>query len=115
MSSTKWTWLPTWDSKDPEADRQAARGGWELAKSSIAAGKHHLVILDEFTYAILFGVVDEAEVLDTLRHKPEAVHVLITGRDTSPALIEPANLVTEMRAVKHPLKAGINAQKGIEF
>ncbi len=95
-------------------DRPRARGGsWR--NHAIAAGKHHLLILDEFTYAIKFGMVDEAEVLETLRHKPEALHVLITGRDASPALIELADLVTEMREVKHPLKAGIKAQKGIEF
>lgn len=105
----------TWKAKDPEADRQAAREGWELAKSIIAAGKHHLVILDEFTYAIKFGMVDEAEVLDVLRQKPEQLHVLITGRDASPAVIELADLVTEMCPVKHPLKAGVKAQKGIEF
>jgi len=105
----------TWKSTDPESDRQAARAGWELAKSLIAAGKHYLIILDEFTYAMKFGMVDEAEVLEVLRRKPEALHVLITGRDASPALTELADLVTEMRAVKHPLKAGIKAQKGIEF
>jgi len=104
-----------WKSKDPASDRQAAREGWELARSRIAAGKHHLIILDEFTYALKYGMVDEEEVLAVLRHKPEALHVLITGRDAPPALIELADLVTEMRAVKHPLKAGIKAQKGIEF
>ena len=105
----------TWKSKDPDTDRDAARAGWELAKARIAAGKHHLIILDEFTYAMQFGMVDEAEVLEVLRDKPAALHVLITGRGASPALIELANLVTEMRAVKHPLQAGIKAQKGIEF
>ena len=105
----------TWASQDPEADRQAAREGWELAKSFITAGTHHLLILDEFTYAIKFGMVEEAEVLATLRDKPESLHILITGRDASPALMEMADLVTEMREVKHPFNTGTKAQKGIEF
>jgi cob(I)alamin adenosyltransferase len=105
----------TWKSKDPDADRQAAVNGWTLAKSLIAEGRHHLIVLDEFTYPIKYGMVDETEVLDTLRGKPESLHVLITGRNASPALIEAADLVTEMGEVKHPLKAGIKAQKGIEF
>lgn len=105
----------TWESQDSEADRASARAGWELAKSIIAAGKHHLVILDEFTYAMKYGMVDETEVLEVLRKKPAAMHVLITGRDASPALIELADLVTEMRMIKHPFADGVPAQKGIEF
>ena len=105
----------TWDSQDPQADIDAARAGWELAKSRIVAGKHHLLILDEFTYALKLGMVDEDEVLATLQAKPQTLHLLITGRDASPALIDLADLVTEMREVKHPFNTGTNAQKGIEF
>lgn len=105
----------TWKSKDEERDRQAAREGWRLAKTRIEEGSHHLVILDEFTYPLNYGMVDAQEALDFLRRKPERLHVLITGRNASPALVEIADLVTEMREVKHPYKSGVHAQKGIEF
>jgi len=105
----------TWKSKDEERDRQAAREGWRLAKTRIEGGSHHLVILDEFTYPLNYGMVDAQEALDFLRRKPERLHVLITGRNASPALVEIADLVTEMREVKHPYKSGVHAQKGIEF
>ena len=105
----------TWNIKDPEDHRRAARDGWELARGKIEAGRHHLVILDEFTYAMNLGMLDEREVLACLRQKPEATHVLITGRDAPTSLIDIADLVTEMRDIKHPLKAGVKAQRGIEF
>lgn len=105
----------TWKSKDIEQDRQAARAGWELAKEKIEEGRHRLVILDEFTYVLNFGMVDRDEVIDFLKHKPEKLHVMITGRDAPAALVEIADLVTEMRETKHPLKSGIVAQKGVEF
>jgi cob(I)alamin adenosyltransferase len=104
-----------WEETATASDREAAHAGWELTKARIAEGRHHLIILDEFTYAIKFGMVDETEVIDALQHKPEMLHVLITGRDASPALLEIADLVTEMREVKHPFHHGITAQKGIEF
>lgn len=105
----------TWKSRDEERDRQAAREGWRLAKARIEEGSHHLVVLDEFTFALNYGMVDVDEALDSLRRKPEKLHVLITGRDAPAALVEIADLVTEMREVKHPYKSGIKAQKGIEF
>ena len=105
----------TWKSKDIERDRQAAREGWELARAKIEEGLHHLVILDEFTYALNYGMVDEGEVIAFLRQKPEALHVLMTGRNAPAALVEIADLVTEMRVTKHPFKSGVKAQKGIEF
>lgn len=105
----------TWESTDPDIDRKAAQAGWLLAKERIAAGKHHLIILDEFTYAMKFGFVEETEVLDILRNRPPSLHILITGRDAAPALLEMADLVTEMCLVKHPFKSGIKAQKGVEF
>lgn len=105
----------TWKSKDLDKDRQAAQEGWNLAKSVIAAGCHHIVILDEFTYVINYRMVDEGEVIDALRDRPEGAHVLVTGRDAPARLIEIADLVTEMREVKHPYKAGIKAQKGVEW
>jgi cob(I)alamin adenosyltransferase len=74
-----------------------------------------VVVLDELTYCFTFGWLDVEEVLSVLRRRPEGQHVVITGRDAAPELIEFADLVTEMRAIKHPYDAGIKAQKGIEF
>ena len=105
----------TWKSKDLEKDRTAARAGWEMAKSVITARRHHLVILDELTWLLKYGMVDQQEVLDVLRNRPEGLHVLVTGRDAPAALIEMADLVTEMKEVKHPYHAGVKAQRGIEW
>jgi len=105
----------TWKSKDIERDRRAAMEGWELARAKIQEGLHHLVILDEFTYALNYRMVDEGEVIASLRQKPKGLHVLVTGRDASAALVDIADLVTEMRDMKHPFKSGVQAQKGIEF
>ncbi|OPY62147.1 MAG: Cob(I)yrinic acid a,c-diamide adenosyltransferase [Syntrophorhabdaceae bacterium PtaU1.Bin034] len=105
----------TWKSKDLDKDRQAAMDGWNLAKSAIASGRYHLVILDEFTYAINYKMVDEDEAMEALRNRPEGLHVLVTGRDAPKTLIETADLVTEMREIKHPYKSGVKAQKGIEW
>jgi cob(I)alamin adenosyltransferase len=105
----------TWKSKDLDKDRKAAQDGWSLAKSVIAAGRHRLIILDEFTYAINYGMVNEEESLEVLHNRPKGLHVLVTGRDAPKGLVEIADLVTEMNEVKHPYKAGIQAQKGIEW
>ena len=74
-----------------------------------------MVILDEINYALKFGLLEEQEVLTALSQKPAALHLVLTGRDALPAVIECADLVTEMRLVKHPFEQGIRAQKGIEF
>jgi cob(I)alamin adenosyltransferase len=105
----------TWKSTDLERDRRAARAGWEGAKSVIAEGRHHLVILDEFTWLLKYGMVDEEEALEVLRNRPEGLHLLVTGRYAPKSVTNIADLVTEMREVKHPYKAGIKAQKGIEW
>lgn len=106
----------TWKSGDLEKDIALAREGWELAKKTIRAGKHSLVILDELTYLITYQMIDEQEVLDFLKEeKPEEMHVVITGRGASERLQEAADLVTEMRAIKHPYSKGIKAQAGIEY
>jgi cob(I)alamin adenosyltransferase len=105
----------TWKSIDLEKDREYACKGWEMAKSIITANKHHLVILDELTYLITYKMIDEDDVIDCLKNKPKDLHVIVTGRDASEKLIDIADLVTEMCVIKHPLKDGIKAQKGIEF
>ncbi len=105
----------TWKSKDIDRDRQAARQGWELAKAKIEEGFHHLVILDEFTYVLNYGMVDEGEVIAFLRQKPKGLHVLVTGRNAPAALVDIADLVTDMREMKHPFRSGVQAQRGVEF
>lgn len=92
------------------------RHTWMLAQEKIVSGDYDLVILDEFTYPPTFGWLDVSEVIAWLReHKPSMLHLVITGRDAPPELIEFADLVTDMRQVKHPFDQGIRAQPGIEF
>lgn len=105
----------TWKSENIDKDIAIAKEGWELAKKVIHEGKHRLVILDELTYLLTYNMIDEQEVIDTLQSRPADMHVVVTGRGASKNLIETADLVTEMVAVKHPYDNGVKAQKGIEF
>ena len=107
----------TWRSKDLDESAELARVGWARAQEVIAAGEHDLVVLDEFTYPMHYGWLDTTEVLGWLAaNKPSMLHLAITGRYAPEALIEAADLVTEMRLIKHPFKEqGIRAQPGIEF
>lgn len=88
---------------------------WDLAREKINSGAYEIVILDEFTYPLSYGWLPIKEVLNVLQNRPEQVHVVITGRNAPGELIDFADIVTEMKQVKHPLKKGINAQPGIEF
>lgn len=111
----------TWTSKDQDETVALARHGWELAKERIAQGSAHgpydVVVLDEFTYALHYGWLDTAAVLAWLQaNKPPMQHLIITGRSAPQALIDYADLVTEMRTIKHPFnEQGIRAQPGIEY
>lgn len=105
----------TWMSRDIEQDRALAREGWAACQAAVEGGAYDVVILDEVTYCFKYGWLDLAEVLDVVRRRPAGMHVVFTGRDAPPELIDVADLVTEMREVKHPYKDGIKAQKGIEF
>jgi 5,6-dimethylbenzimidazole synthase/cob(I)alamin adenosyltransferase len=105
----------TWESDDLSRDRRAARAAWDRSATLIAGGHHDIVILDELTYAISYGFVDEAEILAAIDARPPHVHVVITGRHATPALIERADLVTDMAAVKHPFARGVRAQPGLDF
>ena len=105
----------TWLSKDIEQDRALARRCWELCQEKIASGQYDIVVLDEITYPITYGWLDVDEVIETLRNRPADLHVVITGRDADEKLIEFADLVTEMREVKHPFSQGIKAQPGVDF
>ena len=92
----------TWTSKDLDATQAKALHGWEVAQQKVASGDYDMFLLDEFTYVMHFGWVSAEAVVAWLRgHKPPTTHVIITGRDAPEALIEFADLVTEMRKVKH--------------
>lgn len=107
----------TWTSRDLDETQAKAVHGWEVAKEKIVSGAYDIFLLDEFTYVLTFGWVDVNEVVAWLQeHKPPMLHLIITGRGAPSALIEYADLVTEMRLLKHPFEEqGIIAQRGIEF
>jgi len=105
----------TWRSKDLDESADLARAHWEDCKKIIAAGEHDVIVLDEFTYPLHYGWIPVEEVIQVLRDRPEMQHIIITGRHAPVALVEFADLVTEMNVVKHPYQSGIKAQPGIEF
>ncbi len=96
-------------------DVEVARAVWRRARDVIVSNLYDMVILDELTYLISLKMIPENEIIEVLARKPESMHVVITGRDATEALIEAADLVTEMKEMKHPYKSGIKAQQGIEF
>jgi cob(I)alamin adenosyltransferase len=99
---------------DPE-DVAIAAEGMRVAREAIASGDFHVVVLDEVNVAVQLGLVDEDELIAVLDGRPEHVEVVLTGRDASERIKERADLVTEMRMVKHFYDAGIPARRGIEF
>ncbi|PTX42798.1 cob(I)alamin adenosyltransferase [Gemmobacter caeni] len=106
----------TWETQDRARDIAAARAGWEKAKELIREPKVRFVLLDEINIALRYDYLDIAEVVEFLvTEKPAMTHVCLTGRNAQPELIEAADLVTEMAVVKHPFRAGIKAQAGVEF
>jgi cob(I)alamin adenosyltransferase len=107
----------TWTSRDLDETQARALHGWETARAKIISGDYDVFLLDEFTYVLHFGWLDTHEVVAWIReHKPPMLHLIITGRDAPQALIDAADLVTEMREVKHPFRdQGLKAQPGIEF
>jgi cob(I)alamin adenosyltransferase len=105
----------TWDTQDRERDIAAARAAWDMAKTMIADPSYAMVLLDELNIVLRYDYLPLADVLDVLRAKPRDLHIVVTGRNANPELVELADLVTEMTLVKHPFRAGVKAQKGIEF
>ena len=106
----------TWDTQDRARDIAAARAAWEVAMQMIAEPSYRMVLLDELNIVLRYDYLDLNDVLTFLREeKPADKHVVITGRNAKPELIEMADLVTEMTLVKHPFRAGVKGQKGIEF
>lgn len=99
---------------DPE-DIRLAEQCWETGRAAIYGRKYDLVILDEINYVISYKMLDAAKVAEALQGRPEQVHVICTGRNAHPLLVEQADVVTEMKEVKHPYTKGIMAQRGIDY
>ncbi|HUJ40921.1 MAG TPA: cob(I)yrinic acid a,c-diamide adenosyltransferase [Candidatus Acidoferrales bacterium] len=99
---------------DPE-DVRLCEQAWQFALEQIYSGRYDLVILDEINYVITYGMLDAEKVVAALASRPEQVHVICTGRNAHPRLVELADLVTEMKEVKHPYTRGILAQRGIDY
>ena len=95
--------------------KKSAQSAIELAQKEILSGAWDLIILDEINYAAKFGLLNAEEILELIKIRPPQMHLVFTGRDALPELIDAADLVTEMKLIKHPFKQGIAAQSGIEF
>ena len=106
-----WSWIQ----RDPAGHAEQAAEGWAQITRDLAAQTYRLYVLDEFTYPIKWGWVDVDEVISVLRDRPGRQHVVITGRDAHPALVDHADLVTGMTKVKHPMDRGQKGQRGIEW
>jgi len=106
----------TWDTKNPEQDKATAMKTWLAGKEKLMSGDYDMMVFDEINYALSYNFLPEDEIIDTFKNKPEKLHIVCTGRNAPDALIEIADLVTEMKCIKHPYtEQGIPAQKGIEF
>ncbi|WP_347558989.1 cob(I)yrinic acid a,c-diamide adenosyltransferase [Robbsia sp. KACC 23696] len=106
----------TWTTQNRDEDIATAREGWDIARRMIESGEYQMVILDELNTVLKYEYLPLDEVLSVVQSRPDMVHVVITGRHAADALIEAADLVTEMRVVKHPYKEqGVKAQRGVEF
>jgi cob(I)alamin adenosyltransferase len=105
----------TWETQDRARDVAAAKAALEAAAGMLADPDLHLVVLDELNIVLRYGTLSVEEVLDVLRARRPGLHVVVTGRNAQPALVEAADLVTEMRLVKHPFREGMKGQLGVEF
>jgi cob(I)alamin adenosyltransferase len=108
----------TWDTKNPDQDRKTAGDTWKLCVEKMRSGDYDLLVFDELVYVLSYGLLSLEDVLSeiaAIRMAQPALHIVVTGRDAPAALIEAADLVTEMTEIKHPFNAGIRAQQGIEF
>ena len=111
----------TWDTQDRARDIAAAEAGWAMAREMIEAARaspprYDMIVLDELNIVLRYDYLAIAEVVEALANKPRDLHIVVTGRNAKPELIEAADLVTEMTLIKHPFREqGVKAQKGIEF
>ncbi len=105
----------TWDTQDRDADIATAVRGWEVAKKMLSDPSLHLVVLDELTYLLNYGYLDEERVLSDIAARPPMQHVVVTGRAASQRLVDAADTVSEIRDLKHAFRSGIRAQPGIDL
>ncbi len=110
----------SWDTQDRARDIAAAESAWAKTKQMIEDSrgpdpKFHMIVLDELNIVLRYDNLPLADIIETLRNKPEDLHIVVTGRNAKEELIEIADLVTEMTQIKHPFRSGVKAQKGIEF
>ena len=105
----------TWESENIAQNRETARKAWEESRKAVLSGAYDMVILDEINYVVGYDFLPAEEVLTLIREKPPGMHLVLTGRRAHSKLIEAADLVTEMVAIKHPFRKGIKGQRGIEF
>lgn len=105
----------TWDTKDFEKDVITARGAWKKCCELLHDSEHHLVIFDEINYAIAYNFLDVNDVVEQLKQKPAFKHVILTGDKAVKKLLDLADLVTQMKCLKHPFSKGIQAQPGIDY
>ena len=108
----------TWDTKNPEQDIKTARETWSLCLEKLHSKEYDMLVFDELVYVISYGWLPVEEIINEIRAAravQPALHIVVTGRDAPTELIEAADLVTEMREIKHPFTAGVRAQQGIEF
>ncbi|BCB28062.1 cob(I)yrinic acid a,c-diamide adenosyltransferase [Sulfurimicrobium lacus] len=105
----------TWDTQDRAGDIATARRGWEVAQRMLADASFDLVVLDELTYLLSYGYLDQDAVLDAIAARPPMQHVVVTGRGASPALVELADTVSQIADEKHAYRAGVKAQKGVDL
>jgi cob(I)alamin adenosyltransferase len=105
----------TWDTQDRARDIAAARAAWDVAKAMMADPSYKFILLDELNIVLRYDYLPLDEIVAVLKGKPRDLHVCVTGRTAKPELLDIADLVTEMTMVKHPFRAGVKAQPGIEF
>ena len=115
ITLVRWGTGFTWEKEGLDEVRALARHAWEVGEQMAAGGEYDLLVLDELNYAVDYGFVGVDEVVAFLRGKPEELSVIITGRRARQEIIDEADTVTEMRAVKHAFRGGTRAQKGIEY
>jgi cob(I)alamin adenosyltransferase len=111
LMGTGFTWL----SEDKTEIIAKGKEAWGLAEQKVLSGIYDMVVLDELTYLISYEIITEEALLRLIQKRPAGVHLVITGRGASSGLIEAADLVTEMKQIKHPYREGIKAQRGIEY
>jgi len=104
-----------YDKDNKQKQQEFFQNAWQLTKEKVTSGKYQLVILDELTHLVNLKLITEQEVLTLLSDKPPKLHIIITGRGAPNFLIKQADLVTEMREIKHPYKKGVKAIKGIDY